>query len=276
MLVRIILLLLGCSPLFLNAQIVNGKIIDDDTQKGLAYVNIGVLNRTTGTVTDIAGNFNLNLDMVSKGDTIRISFIGYESKDIIVTDFIALLKKTSSVTLISKKYDLTEVVVIPRDYIYKIVGNTSNNKNIQAGFANNNLGHEVGVWMKIKKRPTYIESVSFSIAQCTYDSIFYRLNIYKIEKRRPSENILKEPIYLSFAKEDLTERMEVDLTPYNIYVEDDFMVSLEIVKNLGEGELNFSAVIFKAKAFFRFTSQSKWEKAPGISIGVSAKIRQEK
>ena len=46
---------------FLIGQSLTGKIIDTDTQKGLAYVNIGVVGKNIGTVSAPDGSFRLKL-----------------------------------------------------------------------------------------------------------------------------------------------------------------------------------------------------------------------
>lgn len=268
-------------PLLLLAQKnIEGAIIDATSNAPIAYANIGLLNKNIGTVSNANGHFSLLLPSKTLGsDTVRISFIGYETKDYSFQAFENLCKKNCTISLTPTDYNFNEVVIMPKDFIEKIVGNTTTNKNISVSFENNNMGHEMGVRMKIKKRPTFIERIDINIAHTTYDSIFYRMNIYKFDtkKGKPTEHILKKPVYLVYAKADTENTISVDLSAMNVFVEDDFFVSLELVKDLGEGDLNFCAALFKSKSYYRYISQGRWTKAP-ISIGasISAAIRQEK
>jgi hypothetical protein len=155
------------------------------------------------------------------------------------------------------------------------VGVTTKSKSVSAGFNNYHLGYELGLRMNVKK-PTYIQKVNINIAFCTYDSIFLRLNIYKVGKEDNFENILLEPIYISLPKSALNNTISIDLSSQYLYVEDDFMVSLEYLRELGEGELMFSASMISQATYFRETSQAEWEKLPApIGISISAEVETE-
>jgi len=135
------------------------------------------------------------------------------------------------------------------------------------GFSSNKLGNEVGIIIKIKKSPTYIDKFHVSIANNKYDSLKFRLNFYSIKNKMPHKSILKENIFVeSQTKEGV---LTMDLSEYNIVVEDDFMVSLEWIEDLGEGGLNFSMAFFGSPVIYRDTSQANWKKMKPFSIGFS-------
>ncbi|MEO1410133.1 MAG: carboxypeptidase-like regulatory domain-containing protein [Bacteroidota bacterium] len=96
-------------PVCASAQRIEGRVT---TAEGtaLSFVNIGVLSNTRGTVSDEEGYFQLQLDDMAGGDTLRFSLIGYESYDIGV----AAARRQSAPLAIPLKataYDLAEVVV---------------------------------------------------------------------------------------------------------------------------------------------------------------------
>ena len=65
---------------------ISGEIKDSKNNSNLDYVNIGISNKNTGTISDVKGNFNLKLnDKVTPNDTIVFSHIGYETKRIVVS-----------------------------------------------------------------------------------------------------------------------------------------------------------------------------------------------
>ncbi len=66
----------------LEAQVVKGRVIDDDTAEGLPFANVVVPGTTTGVSTDLDGYFEFD---VKGGKQIEASAIGYESrtKDIV-------------------------------------------------------------------------------------------------------------------------------------------------------------------------------------------------
>jgi hypothetical protein len=273
-------LLLVIFPVFLFGQTVKGTLVDAATQSPVAYVNIGILNKSIGTVSNDKGVFAFEISkQVKPSDTVMISMIGYESQIFKVSDFQKTLQQKSTISLTSKSYDLSEVTIIPKDFKTKLVGNQRRNENMSVAFQNNNMGHEMGVLLNIKKRPTYIEKVFINIISCTYDSIFYRLNIYEYDKKtkRPSKNVLQKPVYLSYTKAETQQTLEIDLSHLSVLVQDDFVVSVELVKDLGEGDINFSASFFKSRGFARGMSLGGWQRTLfRIGPGIYAQIRYEK
>lgn len=84
---------------------VSGTVIDADTQETLPGVNILVKGTTTGTATDLDGNFTLTVP--SADAVLQISFIGYKQKEVRVGNATSL-----SVTLSQDLSSLSEVIVV--------------------------------------------------------------------------------------------------------------------------------------------------------------------
>lgn len=105
-----------CKPLFLWAliglfhlngfaqDIVSGRVTDSNTGQGLPGVNILVKGSTTGAVTDVDGNFLLN---VSPEDVLVITSVGYVSQEITVG-----AQSTINISLAEDIQSLEELVVI--------------------------------------------------------------------------------------------------------------------------------------------------------------------
>ena len=92
----------------------------------------------------------------------------------------------------------------------------------------------------------------------------------KDENGLPKENILTQSIIIEFM--ETTGLIELDLTPYNIYVDDDIFISLEWIKDLGDVKgLFFSTKLVGSPTYFRQASQDKWAKIP-IGVGIHAEI----
>lgn len=274
---RILLFIL--LPLFTFGQTFTGKIIDNSSNKPISYANIGVLSKNVGTVSSENGTFSLNLpSKVKDNDTLRISMIGYETLEYKVSKFKQICEQKGALGLNPTDYKLNEVVVFPGTYKSMRVGNTKRLDNMNITFSENVLGNEMAVLIKIKNRPTLIDKVYINIIECSYDSIFYRLNIYEYDKKAktPSRNVLPKPVYMSYSKEDTEETLEIDLAGLNVYVEGNFVIGVEQVKDLGEGVIHFSANFMGSKGLARETSQAGWIKVPvNFGASISADIRQE-
>lgn len=269
-------LLFWCFPFALFAQNCQGLLLDADSEQPIAYANIGMLSRALGTVSGEDGRFQFSLENTSTTDSLKISMIGYEALQMSLADFAKTCGATATWYLKPLAYELEEVLVVPKDYVEKRVGNKTDSKNMQAGMMNNNLGHEFGTLMKANKRKkAIVKSLRLNFARCIYDSIFVRLNIYEVKKKIPGKNLLSRPIYLSYSQAEVLQGLELDLEEEHIEVEGDFLVTIELVKDLGEKGLYFSANPFGSKTYYRETSQAAWNTI-FVGIGISAIILQEK
>ena len=79
-------------------------IVTDSNGEPIIGANVSVKGTTTGTITDIDGHFSLE---AIEGQTILVSFIGYSSKEIDITD-----KSSYQISMSDDTQNLDEVVVI--------------------------------------------------------------------------------------------------------------------------------------------------------------------
>ncbi len=265
-----ILILFSISILSIAAgQTFKGTILNSETNLPIEYVNIGVVGKNNGTVSNENGNYVLEIPSDFDSDTLKVSCIGYHPYSIKVEDFKRLMNH--DITLKSRVYELQEVNIRPKQYRFKNLGVSTKMKNVQAGFKDNLLGYELGVLMKVKKS-AIPETLRTNVAYTTYDTLFYRVNVYRMKNKTEFENILEKPIYLEISNP--REEVILDLKPYKIYVEGDFLVSLEHVRDMGEGHLNFCTSVVH-KTYYRKTSQANWETvAIGVGISVDAQVEK--
>lgn len=275
MLFRRILFLLIFIPLLGWSETVSGRMVDRETGEALPYVNIGVLGGERGTVSDEQGYFQFDLTDLIPESTVRFSYIGYENYDAEVADLHLLGEKLVEIKLTPKTLEMQAVLVYPREFKEKIVGNPHPPNRVRAGFSEDSLGYEVGIRAKIRKRPTVLKALTLHGVVTSYDTVFYRLNVYEMDEKLPSRNILNSPIYITLTDFEQLADITLDLTSHHIVVQDDFVITLEQVKDLGEGELTFSTGILNGKTFYRRTSQAPWHSAP-FGLGMSVLIRYEK
>lgn len=249
-----------------------GKIVDKATGEPLPFVNIGLWGKDMGTVSDEKGAFILRVTQANPKDTVRVSCIGYAPLLFHYSEFQTHLQKKAIIEMVEKETTLPTVVVKPKKT--KKVGNTTDSQSMQAGFASNDLGAELGVLIKAPKKPFRIDEFSFNISHCQYDSLFFRLNVYTFQKGFPKENILKENVFVK--QKGGNGRFNIDLRPYNLHSETDVIIALEWIKDLNkvygvEKGLFFSATLFGTSCYFRKTSQGGWKRSP-VPMGFYATI----
>lgn len=255
---------------FIYSQSINGKIVDT-LNVPIQYTNIGVKGQDIGTVSDENGYFSLILPNSNQDSKIIISNISYKVKEYTIKDFISLINTKKQIILEENYQQLEEVVITSKKLKKDNKGNRTTSSLVAAGFKNNSLGSEVGIKIRMKDKPTHIDSFNFFITSCKYDTLFFRLNIYSLKDDMPYENLLSENIY--FSTDIKKGKVSIDLTKYNIVVNQDIIIAIEYVKELGEGGLNFSGSLIGNKIYHRQTSFSEWKKTSTVSLGFNVDVR---
>jgi hypothetical protein len=261
--------LLLCFPFLSFSQLaLNIQILDSETKDPIEFVNVGLLSKGIGTVSNEKGFFSIVIPDSLKTKDFKLSCIGYESKTMPAITLAGL----KTVTLKSSMVNLDEVkVVVKRKPKYKVLGNDTKSKSLIAGFNSNTLGSELAIRLNVKHPYTKLKNVKFNIVSNPFDSVVFRFNVYDVKDGRPNQNILKEMILIEPSQK--TGLVELDLNKYNIYTDDDVYIAIEWVKDLGDNKgLFFSSQLLSGSSFFRKASQDTWEKVPTIGIGLSSLV----
>ncbi|QHS56980.1 carboxypeptidase-like regulatory domain-containing protein [Mucilaginibacter sp. 14171R-50] len=258
------------SGLFANAQVFDGVVKDAKTNLPLPYVNVGIIGKAVGTVTDSLGRYKINL-AGHDADTLKLSMIGYIAQTYKVAGFINGNKQI--IALQPSVTELKEVKVSNKKWKEVVLGNTSQSENTNAGFDANRLGHEIGTIIKIKKSPTYLKRFNAHITDAPLYPVKLRLNFYTLKKGMPDQLMQNQNIFVDVPAGQ--KDIHVNLEPYNIFAENNFFVSLEWIENSKGHGLMFSAYLslFGSGAIIsRETSQADWEKEgiAGVAFNILA------
>jgi len=258
------LLLSAGYSLYAQSKVYDGVLRDKDSNERLAYVNIGVLNKNLGTVSDANGKFQLVLDGTFDAEVLKISMIGYKSISFKVADFKKRILENQVLLLERDISELKEIVIRNKKLTTVILGNELGKKTVSAGFVNNLLGNEIGIIIKTKKNPTFIEAFHAVVDYNHYNEMKFRINFYDLKDGLPNNTLLHENI---IAKSMMKKgKLTIDLSEYTIIVDGDFFVSIELIEGLGEGGLHFLADYSGTPVITRSASQGKWNKQDDISF----------
>ncbi len=256
-----ILALFSIPPFELLAQI-KGQVVDSLTGEKLAFVNIGIIGKNVGTVSLRDGSYVID-KQINKEENITFSMLGYAD----ATYPVGLLPEV--VKMKPENRVLQEVIIRDHELKSGRLGNRTDSKRIYGGYKVDFLGAEIGVIMKIKRSPTYINKFHFHIISSDYDSLRFRVNIYEMDsKQKVGKKILLENIVLEDVQEGWTQ---VDLEKYNVAARKDFLVSLEWLtdfpcsktkkvdgKEVEDCQLQFSAGFFNADIYYKKASQGEF------------------
>jgi len=254
----------------------SGVVIDSVSNMPLPYVNIGIIGKNVGTVSDSSGYFQIPLDSEYASDTIQFSLVGYAKRGFVVADFKRSVQAGElKVWLKPQPILLKEIVVLFSGNSGKVLGNKPRSRMVNAGFVYNKLGHELGAVFRNTNNELIIDSVRLNIVKCNYDHVYLRLNVYKMAGDE-IENALQKPYYISLTRSEVLKNPTFDLTDHHVTMTGDFLVSVELVKDLGEKGLYFYAIINDdtSPGIYRETSQSNWiymeHKSQPVGISIQA------
>jgi hypothetical protein len=265
--------------LLVNAQDIGGVVVDKTTRKPIPFVNIGVVKKQVGTVSDQNGRFTLDIPEIMKNDTLKFSCVGYNSYSTTPAKLIGNDNTQLVIELAERTTVLKEVVVSTKKAKTKVFGIERSSSlshtsfhGFQGGAVEDILGSEIGMVIK-PKRSSWINDFNFYISENEFDSLKLRVNIYRLNGEEIGENILKENIIVDVVGKK-KGWIRVDLKPYNIIVEEDFVISFECIGyNLKSGNnLILIPTFFPSfnKSFQKYTSQDAWLRGSyGVSINVT-------
>ncbi|MFD2587164.1 carboxypeptidase-like regulatory domain-containing protein [Croceitalea marina] len=219
-------------------------MIDFNTKKPIPFVNIGIIDAGVGTVSDEKGLFKLTLEVQQypKDAQILFSALGYETFFIPTSNIVQYNDEYLEVPLKPSFLKLNEVIVSNKDgrFIDDNVGYRNYGEK-SFGYWKNNiaLGGELATKIKVKKGLRRLKKLEFEVWSNPSDSLLLRINFYEddgnLGKPKTNLNTSQKNIYCTITDKD--HIVKVDLEPFDIYVKDNFITSLELLKVYGENEL---------------------------------------
>jgi len=202
-----------------SQEITISGIVKDSVGKPMQYVNIGILNKPIGTVSDYEGHFYLSFDKSKSLDTLKISRLGYKAKIIVLKKVkneieITLLEKVEvldEIQLSSKKMKIFEKGKLKTDTKQHVIFSQPNAKHA-------NLGTEIGRKFKVgDKKPSILKSFKFYIKENDYKFSKFRINIYSLKKGLPYKRLCLKDIYTS-VQDSYSGWVIINLESYDVIV----------------------------------------------------------
>ncbi len=246
-----------------------GTMVDAITDEPLPYVNIGVLNMGLGTVSNEDGKFILKISKEKHwSETIQFSSIGYTTVTMPVQDLIFDENAFLNIELQPKVEVLEGIVLTSKGQLKpypEIVGFDTSVKG-SYGYWNKDiaLGGELATKIPVRKGPRKLRRLSFTVVEKASDSVLVRVNVYNQAAGFPKENLVKDNIILTLNTVGVNN---VDLTPYDIEVTNDFILSLELLQVYGDKiDLVLLASERTGESYKRYASQDKWESIYGSAM----------
>lgn len=250
--------------------VIKGYIIDAKTNDSIPYVNIGVLKKGIGTVSEFNGSFTLDTKHAIDNDTIKFSSLGYKPRIFTKKSLKEILQTNPNIKLEESVEALDEVLVISKKkWKKKTLGSETESTSMTMGFSPS-LGSELGRRINVSKKHTHLLKFKAYVPLNTFKTIKLRLNFYEANNDLPGKKINTENIYVEF--KDEKGALIVDLEKYSLMVNDDFFVTLEWVDNDGDGEFRISSRVGTSGIKQKVTSGDDWRNLP-FTLGYNILVK---
>ncbi|WP_423998966.1 carboxypeptidase-like regulatory domain-containing protein [Maribacter sp. IgM3_T14_3] len=282
-----------------------GLVVDKTTKQPVPFVNIGVVGKGMGTVSDEKGLFYLyfNDNKILSTDIVQFSSLGYQTIEMSVSNAKYILHEHSKIEMRSENVLLDEVVVsntllVP---IIKPVGyRSTDNNNFGYWKDNKALGGELATRIEVNNQKRKLSSLEFEILENLSDSLLLRVNVYDIGDNDggPNQNLNKSNKNILYTLKKHEVIVKIDLEPYNILVNSSFYISLELVKRYNNKPVGLvlaaadkndehvkrtnkkpiglgMTIPEKSKGTYRrYSSQGKWIKVSNINMAFYLETKQ--
>nr|WP_297788916.1 carboxypeptidase-like regulatory domain-containing protein [uncultured Allomuricauda sp.] len=251
-------------------QEIKGVVLDAETGNPIPFVNIGVLSHNVGTVTDEDGTFHMLMENnVPSNESVQISSIGYTTKKIPLKVLIG--PAYNKIDLDPDITALNEVVVSSKRSSKPVLVGYTYNSNKKLGYwkGNGSLGGEMVTKIRVNKKPRTLNRFRFVVRSNSSDSLLMRVNVYDGNTLVPKTKLNKTNIYHTI-KTKAGEEV-VELSQEGIFVQDDFLIGLELLKVYGNGEIGLvlGATDVPGTSYRRYASQGDWERFRGDAMTFS-------
>jgi len=158
----------------------SGFIVDQTTQQPIEYVNVGIVEKSIGTVCDQQGRFALVVSNDEENSVLTITRLGYQTTTISGIKFNDIPKV--KIEMIPVVKELSEFTFSGKDRIE--LGYRPQDDAVKGYFKVEGLGIEGGTLIR-NSDTVQLTSFNMNILELHYDSMKFRLNLYNLKKGRP-------------------------------------------------------------------------------------------
>lgn len=257
-----------------------GVVLDKATGAPIAYANLLVIGTNKYAQANSKGEFTLTLAASYSNATLKISSLGYKPAELSIS---ALNKDSAAVLKLYLAPALAKLSEV------EVKAKAANWKTSKVGFHIDEgspfhhafeplekslitkKGQEIGNKIHFRKYPAYLQQVSFGLSGSGNLPIAARIKVYSLKKNQPHENLLKENVVVQIPPH-YTGWVQVNVSEYNLLLEEDFVVVLEWINDANK--LSDNSLMTYAKSpkgqitYYRTSTDQPWSWLPYYSIGL--------
>lgn len=245
-------------------------VVLDENKEPLPYATVRIKSRSIAALGDSVGEFLLSVKKPQSHDTLTVSYLGYETKEIPS----AALGEDGKITveMTPALAELKNVTVIPAKKIKRKSKGKKHSSGMMLSFLDEDMAGECfGYEFHAKKDSRLVlERVGFFYREGRNQMtrMKFRINVYDMSevKSDPSSefvNILSRPVYFDYAldKNKLSGKFVYEL-PECIVLPKDAMVEIEFLENLGNEIFWYKSNVIGKRTWTKSLTDGQWERNP--------------
>lgn len=218
--------------------IIAGKVHTSNTNKPVAFANIGIVGSAIGSISNEDGSFSLPISSKNLKDSLTFSALGFGKRKVPIAYF--LNGRTKTILLNEKTYTLNEVIIHERKEKNKVfkLGNLSH----QGGVLETDTtysGRSMALLIDPASHndlqfPVYIQKASLRILRNNLPSFRLRIRLNYVDSLtgEPGEDILKKSIVVkSFIRSGW---VDFDLSDLHQLIDGPFFITFEQIVDLDD------------------------------------------
>lgn len=141
-------------------------------------------------------------------------------------------------------------------------------------------GKQVGIEMNAGKRQVQLLRLNFHTQNRSSDSIPFKVNVYQMAGKFPNEaNLVKDEIkgYIKkYDNQDDHQLTTVDLSPYDVKVAGDIVVSIEFLTTKTGSNIGFACGLLNGGTFHKDGETQPWKKIPVVGVDFNVLVKKLK
>ncbi len=256
----IIIIALCLNSGFILAQTVRLSVQDNEGRP-IPYTTVFTPSVEKGLITDKQGGFSADFTGLPDSTSVVFSAVGHKTIRKNHRELTQLAMSDTPVVLPKEVYTLAEIQVADKRMRLrqKRLGLEGVlNATFQQSVRTAPRLLEAGPIIRPKKR-CRLDTVELKVKDMDADTIILDINVYAFRKRRIKEQLLRERVIVSLAREEVGQLIKVDLLPQNLWIDGDFVVTFRLLEVIGEyGSFAFKAKTGKSHGLSR-REHGEWE-----------------
>jgi hypothetical protein len=130
-------------------------------------------------------------------------------------------------------------------------------------------GNQIGIKMDAGKKPVQLLTLDFGVTNNSAKPLKFKVNVYEFNDILSGENFVKKDIVAEIPIGKT--RVNVDLSPYNLEVKRDLLVTIEWLESVAGAAPAFAIGVFNGGSFEY--ANGKWKKIPlfGLDFNITVK-----